>query len=79
MDLIANTMDEVLGMCICMTCPSWVNCGEKGGYCLAAIGKSVCIEEEKGCVCRRCQAFKRAGLNNISFCTRGSANEQSKV
>ncbi len=22
----------VLDMCICGSCPSWVECGEKGGY-----------------------------------------------
>ncbi|WFN33443.1 DUF2769 domain-containing protein [Methanogenium sp. S4BF] len=79
MALKAATLDEVLGMCICMTCPSWVNCGEKGGYCVDAIGKSACIHEEKGCVCRNCQAFKNAGLKHISFCTKGSADEQSKM
>jgi len=78
MEIDANYADEVLGMCICMTCPSWVNCGEKGGYCLSMFGKSACIKDEKGCVCRQCWAFKRAGLSQISFCTRGSADEQSK-
>lgn len=79
MEINKKYADEVLGMCICMTCPSWVNCGERGGYCLSTIGKSVCIEEEKGCSCRTCQAFKKAGLNHTSFCTRGPENEQLKV
>ncbi|MDE4907755.1 DUF2769 domain-containing protein [Methanogenium marinum] len=62
-----------------MTCPSWVNCGEKGGYCAAAIGKSTCIHEEKGCLCRSCPAFKNAGLKHTGFCTKGSENEQLKM
>jgi len=78
MEMDAKYADEVLGMCICMTCPSWINCSEKGGYCLSSIGKSACIQEEKGCICRRCQAFKRAGMSRISFCTRGTEEEQSK-
>lgn len=47
MVLNAATIDELLGRCICMTCPSWVNCVENGGYCVAAIGKSAC-KREKG-------------------------------
>lgn len=44
---------------------------EKGAYCLSSIGKSACIEEEKACICRRCEAHQKANLNNIRFCIRG--------
>lgn len=77
MELNESDVDEVLGMCICMTCPSWVNCGDKGGYCLSIVGRSRCIEEAKACFCPRCRAFIMAGLNHTRFCIRGSEEEQS--
>ncbi len=48
---MAEKKQMVLGMCVCAKCPSWVDCGEKGGFCFPAIGKSSCITEEKGCIC----------------------------
>ena len=42
MEIDNQKADEVLGMCICMTCPSWVDCGEKGGYCLF-VGWEKCL------------------------------------
>ncbi|WP_440957072.1 DUF2769 domain-containing protein [Methanosarcina sp. Mfa9] len=38
-------------MCICPSCPSWAECGEKGGCCFETIGKSGGISEENGCIC----------------------------
>jgi hypothetical protein len=67
----------VLGLCTCPGCPSWVECGEEGGFCLQTIGKSSCIEEEKGCICPGCPVTEKMGLNHDYFCTRGSEKEQS--
>lgn len=67
----------VLELCICSTCPSWVECGEKGGFCFHTIGKSSCIKEEKGCICGGCPVFEKMSLANIYFCTKGSEKEQS--
>ena len=64
----------VFANCICGKCPSWVECGEKGGFCL--IGKSTCIKEEKGCICPDCPVTKKMGLKHGYYCTRGSALEQ---
>ena len=68
---------KVLSKCVCAACPSWVECGEKGGYCFVAIGKSGCIKEEKGCICGGCPVTKMMGLKHGYYCTRGSEKEQS--
>jgi hypothetical protein len=69
----------VLGLCICDSCPSWEECGEKGGYCLVMIGKSSCIKEERGCICGGCPVTDKLGLKHMYYCTRGSAKEQSEM
>ncbi|UCG69018.1 MAG: DUF2769 domain-containing protein [Thermoplasmata archaeon] len=66
----------VFSLCICDKCPSWVECGEKGGFCLAPIGKSSCIKEEKGCTCGGCPVTEKLELMFMYYCTRGSAKEQ---
>ncbi len=68
----------VLSMCVCGKCPSWVQCGEKGGFCFPTIVKSRCIKEEKGCICGGCPVTKKMGLKHGYYCTRGSEKEQSK-
>lgn len=67
---------KVLQMCICRSCPSWVECGEEGGFCFPLIGKSSCIKEEKGCVCGGCPVYAQMDLKNGYYCTRGSEKEQ---
>jgi hypothetical protein len=66
----------VLGMCICKSCPSWVECAEKGGFCFPSIGKSKCIKEEKGCICGACPIMKKMGLKHGYYCIKGSEKEQ---
>ncbi len=68
--------EMVISMCICPECPSWVECGEKGGYCFETIGKSGGISEEKGCICLGCPVANKLGLDYMYYCTRGSAKEQ---
>lgn len=70
--------EMVLSLCICQECPSWVECGEKGGYCFGTIGESTCITEEKGCICSDCPVTNKSGLEFRYYCTRGSAKEQEK-
>lgn len=67
--------EEFLNMCICPGCPSWRECGEKGGFCLSTIGKSSCITEEKGCICPRCPVTSKKGLKHDYYCTKGSEKE----
>jgi len=68
-------LEMVQGMCICKDCPSWVECGEKGGYCHEMIGKSECITEKKGCVCPDCPVTKEMGLKYGYYCIDGSHKE----
>jgi len=69
---------EVLDKCICKKCPSYINCKELVGFCLARTGKSECIKEESGCICPSCPVTEKAGLMHVYYCTRGSKKEQLK-
>lgn len=81
MEMNSAEMEEkkkmVLGMCVCGTCPSFIKCDEKGGFCFPIIGKSKCIKEEKGCLCGSCPVTKQMGLKHSYYCTRGSEKQQS--
>lgn len=68
---------KVLEMCICSRCPSWTECGEKGGFCFPTIGKSSCITDEKGCICPACPVADEMSLKNDYYCTKGSEKDQS--
>ncbi|NYZ76973.1 DUF2769 domain-containing protein [Candidatus Micrarchaeota archaeon] len=68
---------EIFSLCLCPTCPSWVSCREKGGFCLPDVGRSKCIAEEKGCICGACRVTKMFALKHGYYCTRGSEKEQS--
>ena len=48
------------------------------GFCFAAIGKSGCISEEKGCICGSCPVTSKMGLKHGYYCTRGSETVQIK-
>jgi len=80
MEMDPQHMEErkkmVLGMCICKSCPTYVECGEAGGYCFPLIGKSGCIKEEKQCTCGKCPVYSKMDLKNMFYCTRGSEKEQ---
>lgn len=69
--------EMVLSKCICNSCPSWVECGEKGGFCFPAIGKSNCIKEKKGCVCGGCPVYAEMNLQKEYYCIMGSEKEQT--
>jgi hypothetical protein len=60
--------------CICPDCPSYNDCAKFNSellYC--EDGKSInCIFDEKGCICGDCLVYKRMGMVNEFFCTRGS-------
>lgn len=66
-------MEYVFNNCICKKCPSYVECGEKAGYC--AVGKSTCIKEKKGCICPDCPVTAKMGLKWGYYCVAGSAKE----
>ncbi|MBN2517388.1 MAG: DUF2769 domain-containing protein [Candidatus Altiarchaeota archaeon] len=68
---------EAIKLCICPDCPSWVECREKGAYCLEAVGRSNCITKEEGCLCPACPLVEKLNLKYTYFCTRGSEKEQA--
>lgn len=69
---IAEQEQMITLMCLCPECPSWVECGEKGGFCFETIEKSSCISEEYGCLCPTCPVASSLGLENMYYCIRGS-------
>jgi hypothetical protein len=73
--------NRFIGLCTCRACPSYRDCQEGGsgpelGFCLEEIGKSRCIDNEKGCICPQCPVTPMLGLTKTFFCTRGSEKEQ---
>jgi hypothetical protein len=60
----------VTQMCICPECPSWVEGGERGGFCFEPIPKSRYIGEKRGCICQECPVAKRVGFSNSYYCIR---------
>lgn len=75
-DDVEEVKDTVLDMCICRECPSFIECGERGGFCFPIMGKSGCITEEKGCICGKCPLHAQMGLKNMYYCIRGSEKDQ---
>lgn len=68
--------EEATGLCICKTCPSYFECGEKIAFCMYESGKSKCIVSEVGCVCPGCPVQQEMGFDKVYYCTRGSSEAQ---
>jgi hypothetical protein len=72
-------MMEILNACICEGCPSYVVCKKKEkAFCQSSVGKSKCINMEKGCICGACAVKRTLKLKNYYFCTKGSEKQQNK-
>ena len=67
----------VLDQCICTSCPSWVEGGNRGRCCLPDPGRSRRAIKELGCICGGCPVTEKLGLKYDYFCTRGSEAEQA--
>jgi len=65
---ITKQEEIVTQMCICPDCPSWIECGERGGFCFDTIPKSRCINEENGCICPECPVAKKVGFGDLYYC-----------
>ena len=65
------------GACICITCPSYFNCGEKIAYCMPQAAKSQCIKTERGCVCPGCPVWQQMGFQSDYYCTQGNEEQQA--
>jgi len=66
----------VKDMCVCKTCPTYVEEETEWGFCHPLVGKSKIITEEKGCNCPTCPVYQKMGLKNGYYCTRKSEMEQ---
>lgn len=71
-----KSKEALQGACLCPSCPSWVSCGEKAGFCIPSVGKSRCIKKENGCLCPACPVAEKMKLEHDYYCTRGSEKEQ---
>jgi hypothetical protein len=69
----------VLSMCICKSCPTFVEGAEPIGYCFATIGKNPKITAEKGCICPTCPVFSNMSLTKDYYCIKGSEPEQRGI
>lgn len=74
---------EILKLCICEGCPTYVDCGKQGkskekAFCMNFTGKSKCITVDKGCICGACSVKQKLQLKNFVFCIKGSEQEQNK-
>lgn len=63
--------------CLCRGCPSYVSCGEMGGYCFRIVGRSKCIKAKRGCECSACPITKMEGLTGTYYCIYGPAKVAS--
>ena len=73
---------EIIKLCICEGCPSYVDYSKQGAthekaFCLI-MGKSKCIIKEKGCICGACPVKSKMELKNLYFCTKGREEQQNK-
>jgi len=74
--------EELMNLCICEGCPTYVDCSKQGAskdkaFCVV-FGKSKCITKEKGCICGACPVKSKLKLKNFYFCTKGSEEQQNK-
>lgn len=67
---------KVIGMCICRSCPSYVQGADPIGYCFPTIGKNEKIVSEDQCICLGCPVYAEISLTKTFYCTRGSEKEQ---
>jgi hypothetical protein len=74
--------EEFLSLCICETCPTYVDCSKKGtkekAFCFPTSGKSTCITKQKGCMCGACRIKQKMKLKQFYFCVLGSEEQQNK-
>jgi hypothetical protein len=69
---------RIIGMCICRSCPTYVEGADPVGYCFPAIGKNDKITAEDQCICPGCPVFEELSLTKTFYCTRGSEKEQKE-
>jgi hypothetical protein len=72
--------EEFLSLCICENCPTYIDCkksAKEKAFCFPTMGNSVCIKQQKGCLCGGCQIKQKMKLKNFYFCILGSEDQQN--
>ncbi|ADJ25645.1 conserved hypothetical protein [Dehalogenimonas lykanthroporepellens BL-DC-9] len=72
---VALDRETVEKDCLCRICPSYVECGERIGFCVTP-AVSGCIDIEAGCLCLGCPVWVREGFRHVYFCVRGAESAQ---
>ena len=67
---------QVSDMCLCPSCPSYLDECKDKAFCYPAGGKSKCIKKEQGCICPGCPVQSAMNYTRVYYCTRGSDVEQ---
>ena len=62
--------------CICISCPTFADCGEMA-FCLSKKETCKAIKEEKGCLCPSCPVQEAMGFSHTYYCTRGGEKHQT--
>lgn len=70
--------EEAEKICLCKSCPSYFECGDKVAYCVDDGGKSQCIKNQAGCVCPGCPVQQEMNYAHIYYCINGSEKEIMK-
>jgi hypothetical protein len=68
---------EAQEICICPSCPTYLECDEPPAFCLLKAGKSACIKAEHGCICGGCPVHDALEFQFGYYCTRGSEAAQA--
>lgn len=63
--------------CICPDCPTYLTDETQLTFCLASVGQSQIITDEKNCLCGQCPVFNEANLRFAYYCTRDSEVAQT--
>ncbi|HII15106.1 MAG TPA: DUF2769 domain-containing protein [Nanoarchaeota archaeon] len=62
--------------CICISCPTYKDCGELA-FCLSKKEACKAITEEKGCLCQSCPVHEAMSFRHAYYCTSGGEKHQT--
>jgi hypothetical protein len=63
-------MDWARAHCTCRNCPTYIECGEAGAFCVGLV-PSNCIHNEQGCICPGCPVHVQYHKDAMFYCTHG--------
>lgn len=75
---IKKSAEQVLHLCQCSKCPSYLGSGETDQV-FCTLGRTSRIHDKKGCLCSKCSVTKTMSLRWEYYCQEGSAVELSDL